>query len=195
MPQDGINIFLRVALGSPNLLDGLLYVIKHSNQSDDSEWSDIWTDWLNRLREDAEALLVKIDEAKEEKRSAGLEKEEIDQYVEYLRSSVKPKKKILNLLREAFGKYRPDTTMAFDPKSCKVVRTDMHPKNATNEQLIAVILCAAIDTGDWRYLRRCREPKCAKNFFDSMPHGGRVKRYCSERHGAAHRARLRRGGE
>ena len=195
MAQDGINVFIRMALSSPGFLVALNYVIKHSNQFDDPEWSEIWTSWLNQLREDAEALLDKIDKAKEEKRFEGLDKEAIERYVEYLRSSAKPKNPILNHLKKALGKYRLDTTVEFDPKSCKLMRTDSHPDTATSEQLIAVILCTAIKRGDWRYLRRCREPRCAQNFYDSMPHGGRVKQYCCQNHGAAHRARIRRGGE
>lgn len=195
MAQDGMNKTLRLVLGSPDLTDGLIYMIKHANKPGDPEWSSKWTAWLDQLRVDAGFLLDQIDDEKESMKHDGKTKSEIAEYVEYLRSSVKPNKKLCRQLRSALGEYQLDTVVEFDADNCKLIRTDKHSASATNDQLVSVILCAAIGRGNWRFLRRCREPKCEQYFFDHMPSGGRVKHYCCEKHGAAHRARLRRGSE
>lgn len=149
--------------------------------------------WLDILWTDAEALLEQIAKAKQKGREERMKGSEVDRWVRSVHETAKPTGSLLQILVKVLEDYHPPTTFSLDKARGKIAMNRDHSADATNEQLVAFMLCVAVNTGEWKRFRRCAEPKCDKFFFDASTGRGRNPRtYCCSKHQKNHAARLRR---
>ena len=149
--------------------------------------------WLDQLRQDAEALLERIAETKEQGQEDGMKKTELDKMARYVVESAKASDESREMVFQVLKDYHPPMEFSDDSARGKILMGSDHPADATNEQLVAFMLHVAINTGEWRRFRRCAEPKCDKPFFfdASTGRGRNPRKYCCSKHQKNHAARLR----
>ena len=187
--QSLMNQMLRMALAGNDPAETLSALCGIAKRNPDEHWAD----WFHTIADDADKLADKIEAIKDDGKKNGLTNQEIDGHVRHRRDAAKPSLAVRKSLAAAMDSYPLETTLRFNPKTCKIMQTDKHPKAIPSERLVAFKLSIAIRDKHWQSFRHCKEPKCGTLFFDHMKRGRKPQRYCCLKHGASHRARLRRG--
>ena len=144
-----------------------------------------WVKWLDQLRIDAENLVDLVSAERAKLVSNGESPKTIDKRVAHLKSEFKPTMTTMRKIKNAIGEYRVPSIVTFDEKSGRLNRQFDFPKGATVDELRHLMFGAAIGTGEWKLLRRCRNPNC-EIFFCDTP-GRRPMRDCRAGHGKGYR--------